>query len=97
MSLTWENLILPAKELGAERTGRDLEKVVQMDDGSEFHPEFEQIRFERDIRLFVLTLCSPKLAYYMKWVRRIQRIEFNERMMGELQSLNQTLREWECT
>ena len=41
-------------------------KAVQADGGSEFMAQFEQVCQEKDIRLFMLPPCSPRLNGYVE-------------------------------
>jgi len=53
-------------------------KAIQVEGGSEFEDAFEEECQRRDVRLFVLPLCSPKLNGGVERAHRTHTEEFYE-------------------
>ena len=72
-------------------------RAIQVDGGSEFMAEFEQLCQARGIRLFELPPRSPKLNGMVERANRTHKEEFYQctEVASDLSSLRPALREWE--
>lgn len=73
-------------------------RALQVDGGSEFAADFEQACQLRQIRLFVLPRCSPKLNGRVERAHRTHNEEFYEitpDACSSFSQLNQQLQRWE--
>ena len=72
-------------------------KAIQVDGGAEFQAAFEEECQRRDVRLFVLPLCSPKLNGGVERAHRTHTEEFYEVTESpfDLCELKDELLEWE--
>jgi putative transposase len=72
-------------------------KAIQVDNGSEFMAEFEEVCQARGLKLFVLPPRSPKLNGHVERAQRTHTEEHWELSVGDtdVESMRRELREWE--
>lgn len=70
---------------------------IQIDNGSEFMAEFEEVCRDRGVRLFVLPPRSPKLNGHVERAQRTHTEEHWELSVGDtdVESMRRELREWQ--